>query len=127
MVTVNERLEVIARQLRNDEKPESVTVRTLLSWFGAQRRGYLVVADIRRGLAEHGLETVPDFEFAYIDSLISFQLAQPPIDSQDAHRISAGEDDSVLMSGGVASDPTFRISILNLRTRRLFLSSQMHH
>jgi hypothetical protein len=36
----------------------------MLSWFGAERRGYWKVKDIRKALNKLKLRTVPDFEQA---------------------------------------------------------------
>jgi hypothetical protein len=71
-----ERLERIAAELRNGQKPEPVTVRELLSWFGAQRRGSFISFYIRSALDESGLTTNPDFVVPYIDSEIEFHLKE---------------------------------------------------
>src|SRR5437867_11021568 len=70
-----ERLSIIASDLREGKPSPTVTVREFLSWFGALRRGYWIVRSIRQGLAATGLQTSPDFESAYIDSPISLVLA----------------------------------------------------
>lgn len=41
--------------------------RQVLKWFGAERRGMKIVADVRTALANLGLETDPPFEEASID------------------------------------------------------------
>jgi CBS domain-containing protein len=48
------------------------TVRTLLSWFGAERRGYWKVREIRKALNKVKLRTDPDFEEAWIDAPVVF-------------------------------------------------------
>jgi CBS domain-containing protein len=48
------------------------SVRTLLSWFGAERRGYWKVRDIRKALNKVKLRTEPDFEDAWIDATVVF-------------------------------------------------------
>jgi CBS domain-containing protein len=50
----------------------SETVRTLLSWFEAERRGYWKVQEIRKALRKLKLKTEPDFEDAWIDAPIAF-------------------------------------------------------
>src|SRR6185436_8053353 len=65
----------IARGLDRGADPEKVTVRTLLEWFGAQRRGFYVVENIRSALRKLKIKTEPDFESAYIDALLSFVRA----------------------------------------------------
>jgi CBS domain-containing protein len=57
--------------LDNGEKPR-VTVRQLLRWFEAARRGYHVVQRIRAALEALGMITYPDFEGEYIDQEVFF-------------------------------------------------------
>lgn len=70
-----EKLSEISKQIKEGIKPQSVTARTFIGWFGAQRRTYWNVKSIRGCLREHQLVTMPDFEYAYIDSHISFVVA----------------------------------------------------
>src|SRR5260221_575996 len=94
MALYDEKLKVAAEQLKNGVSPQAEYLRSFLAWFGAERRGYRVVNDIRRALDRYKLSTSPDFEYAYIDSYIKFVKAK-----QD------GLDDSV--------DPTVRLSRLD--------------
>lgn len=55
-----------------DGPDRTVTVRILLSWFGAERRGYWKVKEIRKALNKLKLRTEPDFEQAWIDGDITF-------------------------------------------------------
>jgi len=64
-------LEVSQDITSGTERSESV--RTLLSWFRAERRGRLVADDIRKALRQLGLTTKPEFRLAGIDELISFE------------------------------------------------------
>ena len=57
-----------------------VRVKELLSWFDAQRRGLLVVREIRSALKKAKLVTVPDFEVA---------LEKVEIVSSDTHLFEA--------------------------------------
>mgnify|MGYP001767853371 CR=1 FL=1 len=113
------RLQEIASLLKENGKPEPETVRTLLSWFNAQRRGYLVVTEIRNALFALGLRTEPNFEYQYIDGPIEFQLI-PPKAMETAPQAAAQEaltpaapslESGALQSlvGGALSDPTYRI------------------
>lgn len=72
-VNANEQLERINQQLIRDELPERVSVRTLLTWFHAKRRGFYIVYDIRSALNRHDLITDPDFNAVYIDALVRFK------------------------------------------------------
>jgi hypothetical protein len=70
-----EKLVEISKQIKEGIKPQSVTARTFIRWFGAERRSYWNVRFIRTHLKEYKLATIPDFEYAYIDSYISFIIA----------------------------------------------------
>src|SRR5262245_17291921 len=79
--------EAIVAQLERGEIPTPVTVRTLLSWFGAKRRGYYIVQNIRGHLHHAGLQTDPDFEPAYIDSEVRFVRESPDAPEDVAFRV----------------------------------------
>lgn len=72
---IDEKLKGIAEQLKQGIVPQKETVRTLLSWYGASRRGFRVSRRIKARLTLHGLTTEPDFDYTYIDNFISFQKA----------------------------------------------------
>lgn len=79
-----ERLKEIADDLTQGRPSPRETVRSFLSWFDAERRGYKVVALIRAELDGANLVTDPDFEAAYIDAHIFFALkASPNVESPD--------------------------------------------
>ena len=69
-----ERLERISASLKDGKSAEPVTVRELLSWFEAKRRGANIVHIIGIALAKNNLRTEPDFAEAYIDNPIVFHL-----------------------------------------------------
>jgi len=98
----------IAAELRAGRPIQPVTVRTLLGWVYAQRRGHYVVSRIRNALRRAGLTTEPDFAGAFIDGQLKFALAasaEPDAPAQRGPEIEAvGEVEF--------SDPTFRISRL---------------
>lgn len=113
---MTDQLRAVAAALGNDDEVPAVTAREFLSWFGAQRRGYMVVWRIRNALQNNGLITVPDFESAYIDSKISFALydykkneikrsKKSPPESVSAQAELSGEADA-------RQDPTYRVSKL---------------
>lgn len=58
----------------NQGGERSETVRTLLSWFESERRGYWKVHEIRKALRKVKLKTEPDFEDAWIDAPIAFLI-----------------------------------------------------
>ena len=63
--------EEVERLVEAGEQPVT-TVRELLSWFGAQRRGSWIVTNIRGRLKRAGILTAPDFESAWMDGQIRF-------------------------------------------------------
>ncbi|MFH9298227.1 CBS domain-containing protein [Streptomyces sp. NPDC017520] len=66
-----------ARKQADADSPVALTVRDLLGWWGASRRGYLVSEQIAAELANHGLSTVPDFAAVGIDDRVT--LTGPPV------------------------------------------------
>lgn len=108
MLSAPHQLEGMAEKIRNGVVPPTKTVRTFLGWFEAERRGYVIVSNIRSTLEQVGLETDPDFEYAYIDGHISFVLANQESGSQ---RVS----ESI---GSAIADPTHRIDRLSSAHRK---------
>jgi len=140
MTEASRRLSEIAEQLKRGEKPEPETVRTLLNWFGAQRRGHYVAQRIKRLLRKNGLTTIPDFQYAYIDSLIGFDLS-PSSETPVIHTLTPEEGvgkelppagtvvfephvEEILLPattvGGAIDDPTYRIGRLPAANQALF-------
>lgn len=94
----NTRLKEIAGSLDKDQNASpTATVRELLGWFGAQRRGWRVVATVRAALRRTGLSTEPDFATAYIDGPLTFALK-----SSDQGTTAASTSDD--MAGGESGD-----------------------
>jgi CBS domain-containing protein len=98
------------------EKPsiEDVTVSTLLTWFGAERRLPATIEKIRDAFAKLKIESEPDFEFAYLDAAIKFVR----LDSVK-HPVEAAEaEQPVLAVTEPWIDPTYRIGKLDAANRR---------
>jgi CBS domain-containing protein len=120
-----ERLTLIAENLR-DGKPEApVTVRNLLAWFGAGKRGYWIVKRIREALAAAGLQTNPDFHSQYIDAPVFFELVPDagPGGTAAEEPVTVAEEECdpaasapAMPSIGIA-DPTYRIGMLAAANR----------
>jgi len=72
MPSADSRFPRIVEMLDTGQQPDPVTVRELLSWFDAKRRGYWIVEEIREALGVAGLRTVPDFNETWIDAPVSF-------------------------------------------------------
>lgn len=70
-----------ARRRADEGSPITLTVRDLLGWWGASRRGYLTSEQIAGELTNHGLSTVPDFAAVGIDDRVI--LTGPSVDSED--------------------------------------------
>lgn len=99
----SEKLKSIVEAVSRGEFPQE-TVRTVLTWFQAQRRGYRVALSIRHALDEAGLITEPDFESAYINSVISFK--KKPAVMAVATGSASAEPTMVGGTGYVGTPPT---------------------
>lgn len=116
----------IAETLRQGRAPESISVRELIGWFGALRRGSKVNWHIRRSLEQAGLITLPDFEGAHIDGRVQFALPQAaqaegqPAEAQPEHRPNEPapepplqpEPEPIQFVGGAGVEPAYRVSRL---------------
>ncbi len=120
----------IVAQLSAGATQVDMTVRGFLALFGAQRRRYWVVLRIREALHAAGLATHPDFEGAYIDSIIAIRPAPatgsagvslPPLTVEATGVVTAGADGvpttTLLLTGGIP-DPTYRIGKLPAANRK---------
>lgn len=124
---IPEQLKEIKAKLERGEQANAVSVRTLLSWFwGAQRRGWWIVEQIRRSLNELQLETFPDFNSAYIDALIGFKQIQNVEEKEEsqANRESSQQQPENIAEKDVEDllnrdDPTYRISRLEAANKDL--------
>jgi len=103
MSEYEQKLANISAQIDKGETPQEISVRDLLGWFGAQRRGYYIAGDIKRALEKHDLVTRPDFEFAYIGAGISF--CRTPKEEEKVEKLAENV-------GGRVGDPTYRIGKL---------------
>ena len=120
-----ERLKNVAQQLREGKTVPPLTVREFLSWFNAQRRSSFNVFRIRFELKEAYLQTEPDFESAYIDSLIEFKLNlenSSVVVTPEPLTLNVSVSDSISVSDtselSIYSDPTYRISKLEAANRK---------
>ena len=126
MAWIPEELRQIANQVAEGKRP-SVSVRTLLSWFGSRRRGRWVIEWVRDALTELHVQTEPDFNWTYLDGQIEF-FPKPTEkkleeDSGRAPEIIAERREGALFADAVLTqvippvDPTFRIGRLELANR----------
>ncbi|WP_085632930.1 hypothetical protein [Pseudomonas sp. R16(2017)] len=70
-ITNMERLQKIHEDLGPGMESIPISVRELISWFGAERRGYMVAYKIRKELDALGLITKPDFDSVPLDAKIT--------------------------------------------------------
>jgi hypothetical protein len=77
----NELVTIAEIVLRGEPSPR-ISVRKLLTWFDAQRRGLYVVQTIRDELKRLGIETIPDFNEVWIDSEIAFATSTTVVEPQ---------------------------------------------
>jgi CBS domain-containing protein len=70
------KLEKISTQLKDCVTPQSATVRELLQWFGAKRRGPSTVYTINSALYDNNLRTEPRFQFQYLDGPLEFKIGK---------------------------------------------------
>lgn len=123
-----ERLDEILRELKDGMASSPISVREFISWFGAERRGYMVAYKIRKVLESLGVTTQPDFDSVPLDAKITIYA---PLGNDEAiqetnecvdEAIGYSNADSVttetaflpedeLISGAV-SEPAFRVSRL---------------
>src|SRR5690349_19195852 len=111
----------ITDDLAHGRSVPPVTTREFLSWFHAQRRGYWIVRTIREELQEAQLQTVPDFESAWIDAPIELRRAlgpsaqpEPVPPAPPASQAAEVNADAIKpITTLVGKDPTYRLSKLN--------------
>jgi hypothetical protein len=103
MSEYEQKLTNISAQIGKGETLQHISVRDLLGWFDAQRRGFYIVGDIKRSLKKHDLVTHPNFEFAYIDADISFRRTP-----KEEEKVEEPPENV----GGRIDDPTYRIGKL---------------
>lgn len=119
----NRLLGEIAETLRGGRAPEPISVRELIGWFDALRRGTNVNWHVRRSLEQAGLVTVPDFESSHIDGRVQFALPQA-LEDQPEERLENNDLEPVVelapqqgaapvqFVGGAGVEPAYRVSRL---------------
>jgi Predicted transcriptional regulator with C-terminal CBS domains len=97
------KLQAIRQMLEKGVAPPTETPRSILLWFGAYKRGWRVCSEIRSSLRKYNLQTLPDFEYAYIDGALRFTDA-PKTEAEPAASSEV--------------DPTYRIERLAAANRK---------
>jgi hypothetical protein len=112
------KLSEIATELQAGGDSPIVTVRLFLSWFfGSKRRGTWIVPYIRSCLHEARLSTLPDFESAYLNATMQFQLLAPSSIQSDlspdvVETVTVTDHAEVRVTNTIFADPTYRVSKL---------------
>src|SRR5690606_5451390 len=82
-----ERLTELKRSIESSKEPKTETIRTILSWFGYQRRGTQVLAQMERIFVEYGLRATPGLSEPWVDGSVSISLipaGEPDVPSYEA-------------------------------------------
>lgn len=118
----NRLLNDIAQSLRAGRPAEPISVRELIGWFDALRRGANVNWSVRRALEQAGLVTVPDFEGSHIDGRVQLVLPneqpqQPQVDQPHGEQAAdqpppLAVEAAVEFVGGAGVEPAYRVSRL---------------
>ena len=87
MEAIPKKLAELAERLKAGDVPRRATVRAVLKWFGASRRGANVLSDVKTVLANLGLQTDPDFEEAGIDELVRFKIVSADGSEANSHKV----------------------------------------
>lgn len=111
MTNAGERFTEIAARLRQGDQPSPETVRTVLSWFGAQRRSVWIVERIQSALKSAGLETIPDVWSTYLDGQLRFTLRADSADKLTPAPLvdTRAQAQTVTV---IPADPTYRLARL---------------
>ncbi|HJT65216.1 MAG TPA: CBS domain-containing protein [Pyrinomonadaceae bacterium] len=110
MVWPPEELKKVADRVHSGAS-EHHTVRQLLRWYGYERRGRFIVWAIRRDFTNLKLHTEPDFEYAYLDGELAFQILSDQVPPQTPSNPEAEEAQAILITSE-PEDPTQRIGRL---------------
>lgn len=101
-MAIPKQLQAMVERVDRGEVAEA-SVRKLLSWFGAERRGVWVIDRVRGGLKEAKLQTVPDFETAWIDQGIVFKSTKEAKKAEPATEVTKLVADFVPRLGNLAA------------------------
>jgi len=112
---IPEALRQIGEVIRASGAAHTTTARSLVAYYGEERRGDVVVERIRADLALLGLVARPDFELAYIDAEIELVPAAAGTDASSGDDVASGTDavlPGALTTRAGAADPVVRIGML---------------
>ena len=112
-----EKIREVIAALKGGQESFRVTVRELLRWFDAQRRGIHIRAWILECLEQNDLITEPDFRGIWIDGEIELRFAEAtPTNDQTTSPLNSPDLENQpitsLQTATPGTDPTYRIGRL---------------
>lgn len=72
---IEKRLIELKKQIEKSKKPQSESIRTILSWFNTKRRGVHVNSMMERAFANNHLTTTPALSEPWIDGVVEIGLS----------------------------------------------------
>lgn len=105
-----EKINAIHEALKEGKQPPSITVRELLGWFGAERRGYMVSYTVRRTLELLGIQTKPDFDSVPLSRKIEFCEINPEPAAQVVCTDTISDSDQTTGTPEIIENPPELIS-----------------
>ena len=114
---MSDKLNQIRAVLEAGNENQVFSLKELLSWFDAKRRGYWIVREIREELASANLITEPDFEDVWWGGNVEFELRSDDETGEEAassEKKSASDQAEVQDGDGVwiSREAAYRISRL---------------
>jgi CBS domain-containing protein len=106
------KLEEIAAAVKAGEPPTGHSARELIGWFNSARRGRVVVAMVRRHLKKAGIQTRPDFEYAYLDEPLTFVVDDGATEVKSQVESVSPPLVVPTVSAIAMADPTYRVGKL---------------
>lgn len=114
-----DQLDEAVKRLDANAPPLEVPVRTILEWFGVERRSTQKSELIRATLAGFDLETRPDFDSVHVDALVALVRIERvdegvvnPLESQPGAGSAPGKVEQPSSAQTSALSATFRIGTL---------------
>src|SRR5690606_13447397 len=96
---------------RAETDPVEISIRDLIRYWGAQRRGYWIAEQIQRDLKRAGLTTEPPFTEGWIDNTIRL-VARPKRTGGGKKKAADSSETPAVGGNGVIPDAGLRIGSL---------------